>query len=331
MAVTVIEAFEEFLSQAVNLDSEVSKSAKRSRDWLVDRIHSFPENDESFPRLYNGMDIFFGSFERKTKKRELDDIDLMICLSAQGVTYSEWGKKVYIGNTNEGSPLHELRFDDGVFLNSKRVINKFVSALGGIPQYDKAEMHRRGEAATLSLKSYQWVFDIVPCFMTTEESNGKTYYLIPDGDGHWQKTDPRIDRGRVERLAALRGAKMLDVIRLVKYWNCRPTMPTMGSYLLENMVLDYYETNDCSRFPDIEFIKVVKHIEYAILKSVDDPKGIQGDLNTVGWFDRFKISSRCDSDYNKCMEARDLEKQGEQRKSIAKWCEVFGDSFPTFS
>lgn len=331
MAADVIEAFNEFLSQTVNLDSEVSDLAKRSRDWLVDRIHAFPDNDNSFPRLYDGMDIFFGSFERKTKKRELDDIDLMICLSAQGVTYSEWGSKVFIGNTREGSPLHNLRFDDGIYLNSKRVINKFIPALAGIPQYEKSEMHRRGEAATLSLKSYPWVFDIVPCFMTGEELNGKTYYLIPDGDGHWQKTDPRIDRARVERLSALRGTTMLDVIRLTKYWNCRPTMPTIGSYTLENMVLDYYETSDCGKFPDLEFIKVVKHVENAIFSSVIDPKGLQGDLNSTSWADRYKISLRCASDHLKCEEARELERQKEYRRSASKWREVFGDSFPYIS
>jgi len=31
----------------------------------------------------------FGSFARRTKIRELDDIDLMKCLSAQGAYYTE--------------------------------------------------------------------------------------------------------------------------------------------------------------------------------------------------------------------------------------------------
>lgn len=328
MVTNVNEAFNEFLSHTVNLDSQASILAKRSRDWLVDRIHCFPGRDNSFPRLYDGFDVFFGSFERKTKKRELDDIDLMICLSAEGVTYTDWGSKVLIGNTREGSPLHNLRFDDGLYLNSKRVINKFLPALSGIPQYDKAEMHRRGEAATLSLKSYPWVFDIVPCFVTAEEFSGKTYYLIPDGDGHWQKTDPRIDRARVERLTAMRGTIMLDVIRLTKYWNSRPTMPTIASYTLENMILDYYENNISYNYPDLEFTRVIKYIENAIFSPVADPKGIQGDLNSTSWTDRFSISSRCGSDHLKCVEARDLETQREYRRSISKWREIFGGDFP---
>jgi hypothetical protein len=282
------------------------------------------------------VDIFFGSFERKTKRRPLDDIDIMVCMTADGATYVESGSTTYITTKNEESPLYRLRHDSGLLfnfdrINSKRVVNKFVSALFDVPQYDKAAINRRGEAATLSLKSYDWVFDIVPCFRTQEDDAGKSYYLIPDGEGYWKKTDPSVDRARVQRLTSSRGTMMLGVIRLVKFWNCRPTMPTMGSYLLENMILDYYETNTCSMFPDLEFAKVVKHIESAIHNPVWDPKGIQGDLNTVDWFDRWRISLRCGSDPAQCIDASNLENAKEFKRSIAKWREVFGDSFPEYN
>jgi hypothetical protein len=336
MASTVISAFNEFMAETINLDPAQSDLAKASRDWLMDRIHDFPGKDSTFPKLYSEMDVFFGSFERKTKRRPLDDIDIMVCMGADGATYTESGDTAYITTTNEGSPLYRLRHDSGLILssnriNSKRVVNKFVGALSDVPQYDKAEINRRSEAATLRLKSYDWVFDIVPCFHTQEDAEGKSYYLIPDGDGHWKKTDPTIDRARVQRLTRSRGAKMLGVIRLVKFWNCRPTMPTMGSYLLENMVLDYYENSECSDFPDLEFIKVIKYIEDAINNPVWDPKGIQGDLNTVGLFDRWSISARCGTDHAKCIDARNFEVEKDFKRSIMKWREVFGNSFPEYN
>ena len=336
MASTVISAFNEFMAETINLDPTESTVAKASRDWLMDRIHDFPSKDSTFPKLYSDMDIFFGSFERKTKRRPLDDIDIMVCMTADGATYTESGNTAYITTTKEESPLYRLRHDTGLILgsdriNSKRVVNKFVSALSGVPQYDKAEVNRKGEAATLRLKSYDWVFDIVPCFRTQEDEAGRNYYLIPDGEGHWKKTDPSIDRARVQRLTKSRGAMMLSVIRLVKFWNCRPTMPTMRSYLLENMILDYYEVNACSNYPDLEFAKVIKYIENAIHDSVWDPKGIQGDLNTLDWFDKCRISSRCGTDRIKCVDASNLEIAKEYRRSIAKWHEIFGDSFPDYS
>ncbi|WP_305825839.1 hypothetical protein [Massilia brevitalea] len=224
-----------------------------------------------------------------------------------------------------------MLFDDGVTINSRRVVNKFKDALSTVPQYKQADIKRKGEAATLKLTSYDWNFDIVPCFYTNPDSAGKTYYVIPDGDGNWKFTDPTIDRARVRRLVAARGTIILSVIRLVKFWNCRPTMPTMGSYLLENMILDYYESRDPTTWPDLEFKQVIKYIESAIYGAVNDPKLIQGDLNKVELADRFKISLRCASDYAKCAEARELESVGDHKGAIGKWAEVFGDLFPAFT
>lgn len=74
MVRTVNEAFNVFVIDYVNLDSDETKLARNSRDWLLSQIYSFPYKDDKFPRLYSQKDIFFGSFARRTKKRELDDI-----------------------------------------------------------------------------------------------------------------------------------------------------------------------------------------------------------------------------------------------------------------
>ena len=82
MAKTVNAAFDEFMKDYVNLDAEKTKKARSSRDWLVEQILSFPDNDSDFPAIYTEKNIFYGSFARKTKKRPLDDIDMMIVLKA---------------------------------------------------------------------------------------------------------------------------------------------------------------------------------------------------------------------------------------------------------
>jgi hypothetical protein len=101
MASTVISAFNEFLSDIVNLDSDVSKQARSSRDWLVDQIKALSDKNDEFPALYSEKDIFYGSFARRTKIRELDDLDMVICLKALGTTYWEFGGTVYL-NVNQG-------------------------------------------------------------------------------------------------------------------------------------------------------------------------------------------------------------------------------------
>src|SRR4051812_3144150 len=82
----VNSAFRSFLKDHVNLDPETTRSARGSRSWLYAQIRKF-DDDANFPQLYPEYDIAYGSFARRTKKQPLDDIDMMVCLHAQGATY----------------------------------------------------------------------------------------------------------------------------------------------------------------------------------------------------------------------------------------------------
>lgn len=332
MAKTVTEAFNKFLVDTVNLDSEQTKKARGSREWLVGQIQTFPTEDIKFPNIYKEKNIFFGSFSRSTKKRPLDDIDIMICLKADGCTYNELTDKIEIIVPDSATRLKDYVNDGTSILNSRRLINAFVAKLAYIPQYKKAEIKRNLEAVTLNLNSYDWVFDIVPCFFTTKDAYKRTYYLIPDGSGNWKKTDPRLDSVRLSKLNKTHEGNLLNVIRAVKYWNTRPTMPTMGSYLLENMILDYYseKTTVASKFVDIELVDVFLAIHRRVYHPVNDPKNIQGDLNNLNSEDKKKIFDKAYQDYVEAFEARKLEKKKNEKDSINKWIEIFGDKFPKY-
>lgn len=333
MATSVTSAFNKFLKDYVNLESGNSKKARSSRDWLVDQIHGFPGKDYSFPTLYSEKDIFFGSFARKTKKRPLDDIDIMICLNAQGGNYSESSNEIKIKINESASDLKTLCYDSTNILNSRKVINKFISLLDDVPQYEKAEIKRDHEAATIKLTSYEWNFDIVPCFFTTKDYFGNTYYLIPDGTGDWKKTDPRKDRDRAQEINKNNNGNILNVIRILKYWNKRPTMPSMGSYLLENMILNYYDqpaVGTASDYVDLELPNLLLYIRNSVYGVVNDPKGIQGDINNLTPEDKSKIWDRAYADYLKAVDARKLESGNDHRGSINKWRMVFGEDFPKY-
>lgn len=332
MASTVIQAFNEFMKDTVNLDSEVTKRANSSRDWLISQIANFKSKDSDFPTSYEDINIVFGSFARKTKIRELDDIDMMIGLSGQGSTYMTYSDRIEITVSSEAADLSKLCHANSTSLNSKRVINKFVSACSNVPQYSSAEIKRNQEAAVLNLSSYPWSFDIVPCFITSEDNHGKSYYLIPDGNGYWKKTDPRIDKERTTRTNQNHDGNILPIIRILKYWNRRSTMPTMSSYLLETMILNYYEgqSTKAGQFVDIEFPNVVAYIYNNIMGTVDDPKGIQGNINSLTYDERIKINNKTAIDYHVAKAAREFEQNKDMKSSIAKWGEVFGSEFPKY-
>lgn len=181
----------------------------------------------------------------------------------------------------------------------------------------------------MKLLTYTWNFDVVPCFITKENVFGKTYYLIPDGNGHWKKTDPRIDKERTTRINQLRSGKVLQVIRAMKYWNNRPTMASMGSYLLENMILDYYEYNDASSYVDFEVKKLFEYVRNNIFNSVSDPKGIQGNLNNLTYEEKMSIYTRASADYQRAQDAIANEVNNPSY-AINQWRVIFGNNFPTY-
>lgn len=180
MATTVIAAFNEFMKDTVNLKKADTDDARASRDWLIGKMNDF-EKDDKFPVSFPAIHIAFGSFARRTKIRPLDDIDLMFGLTGQGATYTILSDRITVTSSGEGSRLHSYRHSGADTVCSVRILNAFKNRLQDIAQYAQADIRRNQEAVTLKLVSKDWNFDIVPCFITSEDAFGRTYYLIPDG------------------------------------------------------------------------------------------------------------------------------------------------------
>jgi len=333
MATTVNGAFGFFMKDVVDLDRLHVKKARSSRDWLLEQVHALPDSDDQFPLLSPEFDIQFGSFARKTKIRPLDDIDLMIGLHAQGASYAGHGEGVEISVPESAITLRPFCSEDNGYLSSRRVVNAFVAALREVPQYEHAELKRNREAATLSLSSYPWVYDIVPCFFTKPDVRERTYYLIPDGSGSWKMTDPRMDRARVRSLTTSLSGRLLSAIRVAKYWNRHKKTHTVYPYLMENLLLSCYGADqpELSQFMDVELSRCLAYIRDNIGAAVVDPKDLQGDLNTISTADRVAIAERASYDYEQSVEAAKYERDGNHRAAIGIWRSILGDEFPTFS
>lgn len=329
MAKTVNSAFNIFNKDFVNLDTAETKTARSSRDWLITQLTNLPNKIDGFPRLYEGMHIKFGSFARNTKIRPLDDIDLILTFSADGTTYwtHSYGKSYTLTVPDTATNLKKFCYENSNTLNSIKLVNKLVSSLKEIGHYQSADIHRRQEAATLKLTSYDWNFDIVPAFYTDTG-----YYLIPNGNGGWKATDPRIDQKKVTDVNQKHSGSILQIIRTLKYWNRRAKIPTIPSYLFENLILNYFNSeNEISDYIDVNIINFWYRLKDAIYYKVDDPKGFQDDLNTLSFDDKQKISEKAEETYYKGLEAYKFEtEEKDQEKSINKWREIFGDNFPEY-
>lgn len=334
MTKSINTAFSNFMKEFVNLDPERTLKARSSRNWLIEQINSIECKNNDFPKLYQDKNIFFGSFARNTKIRELDDIDLMICLNANGTTYNEcssYTHNIELNVPDSYTNLKELCHDNSNRLNSTKVINRFKKYISSIPQYSNAKIHKNMEALTLKLSSYEWNFDIVPCFFTTEDSQGKTFYIIPDGEGYWKKTDPRIDKNNLTTLNQSLEGNLLNIIRLVKYWNREKSIGINSSYLLETMLINFYSqyNSSCTNYVDIEFVKVLRYLKSAILSDIQDLKGIQGNLNKYTFRERLNISLSIENYYNLSNKAREYETT-DIEECFKKWKEVLGGNFPEY-
>ena len=334
MAKTVNEAFAEFIRDVVNLDPDTVTEARQSRDNLLDNIKEF-DGDSDFFKLYWEKRIQFGSFGRGTKCRPLDDIDYMVCLSANGCTYdadSPWDDTpIYTGGTDDERLLSCVDDEDENRLNSTKVINKFVKKLTGVREYHRSEVHKNGQAAVLNLVSKEWSFDIVPCFYTTTEANGRNYYLIPNGKGNWMKTDPVVDRDKVEYEDVRLKHRMRLLVRMMKRWNRIKKIPSLESYALETLVVNKCQDKaELCKWPDLMFKRFLEDYANAIRCRVDDIKGIQGDLNSLDWSQRCACRERALQDKEKAERAGRYEQNGEQETAINLWREVFGEEFPKY-
>jgi hypothetical protein len=326
MAQTVNTAFSQFNSNIVNLHPDRTAKAISSRSWLWGQLNSLDgKEDLDFPLRYEAKHIEFGSFSRKTKIRELDDVDIMFCLIGNGATYLKHNEVYTIYTPNAGDRLQFL--SDTNILNSRRVVNKLKLALAKIEQYKSAELNSRGEAVTLNLQSYEWVFDIVPCFYT--DTN---LYLIPDGDGNWKSTDPRVDQTIVTSTNQNYGGRALQLIRTLKYWNRHNSTHTIASYLFEQIVINFIKSKmELSQWIDFDIRDFFFYLSQSIYSTVNDPKGIQGDLNKLSYEQKKAVSEKSSWAYNKAREATHAETEEiDQQKAINKWREIFGNNFPKY-
>lgn len=326
MATTVNNAFNEFNKNIVNLDENKTKKARSSRDWLWTQLNKLDTKEElNFPFIYEDKNIKFGSFARKTKIRPLDDIDLMFCLSACDAYYQYDGNVYTIHTENAAERLKKLSDND--ILNSRKVVNKLKSALSNIEHYKSAELHSRGEAATLKLSSYEWNFDIVPCFYTTSG-----FYLIPDGNGNWKATDPRKDQQLVTDTNQKYDGRLLQLIRTLKYWNRHNSSYTIGSYLFEQLIINYAnQRTELSPYIDIDIINFFNYLSVSIYNNVEDPKEFQGNINILSYEQKKSISEKASWAFEKGVEAYNVEiKDKNQEKAINKWREIFGSNFPKY-
>lgn len=323
MTKTTKQCFDTFMSNVVNLDSDKTKIARTSRDTLKQDLISYANNGK-IPLLFSGQEtVQYGSFSRNTKIRPLDDIDLLLVLDAQG------GKADTTKSVNKNyhitmPPTAKILTDccENYRLNSRKVIELIKKALND-GRYGKADIHRNQEAVTLKMTSYDWNFDIVPAFKT--DTN---FFVIPDGNGSWKGTDPRIDQENLTTENQSKENFLIPIIRLMKYWKNMYWGDSVKSYLFENLIIEWSKNLDELPSSFQEIIKsALNDLIFKILPDFNDPKGFQGNINDVDQSTRRELALKATNCLEQVNQAIEFEKYGNNLKAIEMWKNIFGEEF----
>ena len=332
MARTINGALNELVQDKVNLLKSRTDAGRRSRDHLLEQIKRL--NDDSLEKLdfaetYN---LPFGSFSRRTKVKPLDDIDQMIGLNGgklvwnQATSYDE--AIISIRNSLDKGTWSQLLNDDNT-LSPIKVLNRFKRMLSNMNGYQNPELNRRQQAVTFKMTSNEWNFDLVPCFYT--ESG---VYLIPSGNGnYWMQTDPRKDQTLATEVNQQHNGKVLEIIRLMKFWNKQDKKPSIpSSYLLGVMLLYFYQSRWLTTAGTLqeEVEKCLIYIRDNIYSWVEDPKGIEGNINRLDGDIRDKIHARITKDLENITYGNYYERMGDKEKAFEYWEKVMGSFFPAY-
>ncbi|CAM2840736.1 SMODS domain-containing nucleotidyltransferase [Actinobacillus equuli] len=231
---------------------------------------------------------------------------------------------IYLKSYEEPELWRQCLNDDNS-LNSTKVLNIFKSALSNISHYSNADIHRMQQAVTLELPSYEWNFDLVPCFHTTSN-----VYLIPNGSGKWMKTNPEKDKELITSVNQKHSGKFLELVRLVKYWNSKSfanKSKFQSSYLLEIMLAKYYDRLYWFSDLETEFKNSLTYLYSALDINIADPKGIEGNINRLNANEKLVLKNRI------CCDLIELTKANESDNIIKKfdyWKNVLGQNFPDY-
>ncbi len=344
MAWTVWNAFDQFRRSVVDIDPQVTIKARASRDYLFDQIKDISRNYSNFPKLLTGDSfITFGSFARRTKIRPLDDIDFLVILdgantAAENNYYEQYKYKlkfvaptIYFMSSVPSFTIEQFADNNG-YINSTKVLNTIKLHLSDVNSYAKAEIRKTMQAVTLNLKSYEWVYDIVPAIKINGAYGRKGFFLIPDGYGNWIATDPRIDAYNITQVNLKHNGKFLPTIRLLKYWNYRTYKPCLSSYYFETLAIKVFE-NCPQKITD--FPNAVKlffdYCPHYLSIPCSDPKnlGANLDANIDNLVKQKVINAMTNASLN-AREALIYESQSNYKQAIDCWQRVFGSNFPNY-
>lgn len=327
MPLTVDASFRQFQKETVDLHPDVVDAGFKTVQRFSQNLHEvFSEKSHFFPRPLSEGHMVYGSFHRGTKIRELDEINLLVCLDLEDTHYFRSHAGKYLLHTGKSSDQLKL-LSDGDHLNSTAVLLRLEEILKDVQGYQLAHLHHKGKAVALYLSDLDWRFDLVPCFRIEED-----FYLIPDGTGNWVPTRPISGDLPILNADKIKEGRLLPLMRLLKYWNRHNEAPTIPSYVFELLVADFADSrSNLSWWTDFNVLSFFSFLSSRIWGGIKDPSGVWSDLNPFSDEEKRAIAQTVELARDKARKAIDWETEDKNHKlAISQWREIFGKGYPQY-
>ena len=239
------DALDDLIGRQINIAAGIREKASDSQQHLREFLTTERKRDSTFPRVLASADRDFlgGSFARHTKTWPLDDIDVYIPLDGEYLFYLSWGQRLPYTVLGDGvlysNPLLLNRWTQFQYVSSALIVREFADVLRR--HYPpETEVTPNGECVSVRLTYGQTDdsdglgYDVVPCFsLKPDDPNEIPFYLIPDGNNSWIRTNPRLDSEIADLLHSFHLHLYRKVVKLTKYWNASQLDGLFASYYIE--------------------------------------------------------------------------------------------------
>lgn len=238
-----------------------------------------------------------GSYARHTKIKPLEDVDIFAIILPDGAQ----------GHYRDEPPA--------------RVVTDLASLLDD--KFNSAEADGMAVRVRMSDDDGQASFEIIAAF-----DHSISGYEVPDPDrGRWIRTDPSVHAQLTSAKNTECGEKWVPFAKMLKGWNLQAGRPVPISFLVEVMALDLVRP-PFGRYQD-EITAFLGNLIDRAQGPWPDPARLGPDVDELITGSQRDAMRRAAMDaLAVAEEAIYLEDEGEDRKAVDKWRDLFGSRMP---
>lgn len=266
---------------------------------VIDRKDNLIENLLVTLNIDQETVFLSGSYDRMTRIRPLNDIDVFVVLHDDEKDKYRWVEN-----------------------GASKLLTKIKDQVKSISDYSRSEVKVDGQAVTLTY-SDGFGFDIVPAFVSGSK------YEIPHSPNAWTTADPKGQKTHLSDKNTQLEGRLVPLVKMMKQWNVHHGRPINSSYYLELLCNQSFPIIIPTRELDL-LIYVFNQLQSKIMSATVDPVLFTWVGDHMTTIQRETAKKKLAKAEERCKNALAFDTAGNVEAAIAELEHVFGDAMPAF-